>query len=114
MSESHTYPLELLRAELKAAMADQMVQLVDRFASKQDLASFKTEQALTQKENDARFGAIDHKLDLLLTEKNQRDGAATERKGWLESRRFVVTTLVALVVGLVGAVATLVWLAVTG
>lgn len=108
----HSYPLELLRAELKSAMAEQLVQLVDRFASKQDLAAFKSEQVLTQKENEARFVAIDHKLDLLLAEKNQRDGATVERKGWLDSRRFIVSTIVALVVGLVGAVATLVWLAV--
>ena len=108
----HTYPLELLRAELKSAMAEQLVQLVDRFASKQELSAFKSEVAATQKENDGRFVAIDHKLDLLLTEKNQRDGAAVERKGWLDSRRFVISTFVALSVGLVGAVATLVWLAV--
>lgn len=110
--ESHTYPLELLRAELKSAMAEQLVQLVDRFASKQELTVFKGEVAAQQKENDSRFVAIDHKLDLLLTEKNQRDGAASERRRWLDSRRFVVTTVVALGVGLVASIATLVWLAV--
>lgn len=41
-------------------------------------------------------------------------GRQGERSRWLESRRFVVTTLVALACGLIAAVATLVWLAVSG
>ena len=108
----HTYPLELLRAELKSAMAEQLVQLVDRFASKQELATFKTEAAATQKENDARFIAIDHKLDLLLTAKSERDGAEGERKRLFDRRWVVVGALLASVVSLVTAAATLVWLSV--
>jgi chromosome segregation ATPase len=38
------------------------------------------------------------------------EGVSQERTRWLDSRRFVITTIVTLVVGLAAAVATIVWL----
>lgn len=114
MTEPHTYPLELLRAELKSAMAEQLVQLVDRFASKQELAAFKSEVAAQQKENDSEFSGINYKLDLLLTEKNQRDGATGEQKRLFDRRWVVVTAIIGNIVALTGSAATIVWLVATG
>ena len=107
----HTYPLELLRAELSSAISNLKVDLIDRFASKRDLEQFRQDFAAHQVDDEKHFREINSKLDALLTEKSQRDGAAEERQGWLDSRKFTITTIVALSCGLVSAVATLVWLA---
>ena len=110
MSE-HTYPLELLRAELSSAISNLKVDLIDRFASKQELATLRQAFATHEAEDDKHFREINTKLDTLFEEKQRRDGASEERKGWLDSRKFTITTIVALSCGLVSAVATLVWLA---
>lgn len=107
----HTYPLELLRAELKSAMAEQLVQLVDRFASKRDLEAFRSEFGVHLRDDEQQFREINDKLDLLLGEKNHREGFDTARKTWLDSRRFVVTTIVTLLCVLISAIATLAWMA---
>lgn len=47
----------------------------------------------------------------LRDDRSERSGAAGERRRWVDSRRFVVTTIVALTGALLASVATLVWLA---
>lgn len=49
-------------------------------------------------------------VKLLLADRSERKGAADERSRWLDSRRFTLGLIVTLVVGLVGAVATILWL----
>lgn len=58
-----------------------------------------------------KLDAVHVDVRMLIDDKSARSGAADERRRWLDSRRFVVTTMIALAVGLIGSVATLVWLA---
>lgn len=96
----HTYPLDLLKAELKAAMAEQLVNLMDRFVSKTDFSAH-------EKEDEAHFREINEKLDALLAEKLQRDGAKNERDGVSRARGVLFGILATLVAGGLGAGATL-------
>lgn len=103
----HTYPLELLRAELKSAMAEQLVQLVDRFASKNELAAFRADFIQHTREDDERFASIDHKLDLLIGEKNERDGVQKERATISTWRAVWIGAFAALAGSVITAAATL-------
>lgn len=75
MTEQNTYPLDILRTELKLAMSEQLVTLIDRFASKRDLADFRSDFAAHLRADEEQFRLINDKLDSLITEKAERDGA---------------------------------------
>lgn len=51
-------PLDLLRAELKSAMAEQMVVLIDRFTGKHDFEELKRTVAVNKEATDSRFGQV--------------------------------------------------------
>lgn len=67
--------------------------------------------AVSSKEMGEKIAAIGDGVQALLLSRARGEGVETERKRWLDSRRFVIATFVALACGLVGAIATLVWLA---
>lgn len=100
------YPLDILRSELKTALAEQMVQLIDRFASKADVAEARAEMMILEKQTNGRFQVIDEKLNALLRESDHRDGAHGERNLLRSRRDFWIGIGVALAVAVVGAVAT--------
>lgn len=67
---------------------------------------------------DSAKAELSAKLDALYLqsakEEGVEQGAEVARRMLIDSRRFVITTIIALVVGLIGSVATLVWLALGG
>lgn len=116
MTEPATYPLDILRTELKLAMSEQLVTLIDRFASKHDLAEFRADFAAHQREDEERFGSIDAKLDQLLDEKAERKGADQIAQR-AESGRYMtfqnvqsVTTIVALIVAILAVCVAAHWI----
>lgn len=101
MTEQHTYPLELaIRADEKAKSAhdrlDRMNGSIDRLAS---------QVAETNGKIDAISNALAHNDGV-------EQGEESANRRWLDSRRFALTLIATLGCGLVGSVATLVWLAV--
>lgn len=94
------YSLELaIRADEKAKAAherlDRMNGSIDRLANQVSETN----------------GKIDGITVSLARSDGLEQGEETARRGFLDSRRFIITTIVVLACGLVGAVATLVWLA---
>lgn len=71
------------------------------------------DMASAAKTTAAQIVEVSSDVKTLLLAHAHNDGASDERKSWLSSRRFVVTSLLTLgtlVVGLVSALATIVWL----
>ena len=103
----HTYPLELLRAELGRAISDLKVDLIERFASKGEVVELRKEFVAQQHANDKQFKEIKGALEQLLAEKDGRDAVAVDRsrrtaQWWVGAGVFVT-----LLIGLLTIAATL-------